>query len=92
MGEKVQKTALPTLFHFAWVRAAYQPHVSGVKCRHLNLVTFEPLEIQQSNVPHLKALKCGINAVGAQGCSFMSTYCHAPEKIALLLHKLEIVC
>ena len=31
---------------------------------------------------------CGINAVGAQGCSCMSTFCHAPLKIALLLHKM----
>ena len=51
----------------------------------LFLVTFEPLEIQQSNIPLLKALKCGNNAVGAQGCNCMSTFCHAPEKIALLL-------
>ena len=56
----------------------------------LFLVTLgvEPLEIQQSNIPLLKALKCGINAVGAQGCSCMSTFCHAPLKIALLLHKM----
>ena len=31
---------------------------------------------------------CGINAIGAQGCSCMSTFCHAPLKIALLLHKM----
>ena len=31
---------------------------------------------------------CGINAVGAQGCSCMSTFCHSPLKIALLLHKM----
>ena len=58
----------------------------------LFLVTFEPLEIQQSNIPLLKALKCGIKAVGAQGCSCMSTFCHAPWKIALLLHKMAIIC
>ena len=54
----------------------------------LLLVTFEPLEVEQSYIPLLKALKCGINAVGAQGCSCMSTLCHAPLKIALLLHKM----
>ena len=54
----------------------------------LFLVAFEPLEIQQSNIPLLKALMCGINAVGAQGCSCMSTFCHAPLKIALSLHKM----
>ena len=54
----------------------------------LLLVTFEPLEIQQSNIPLLKALMCGNNAVEAQGCSYMSTFCHTPLKIALLLHKM----
>ena len=58
----------------------------------LFLVTFEPLEIQQSNIPLLKALKCGINAVGAQGGSYMSTFCHDPEKIVLLLHKIANIC
>ena len=54
----------------------------------LLLVTFEPLEVEQSYIPLLKALKCGINAVGAQGrgCSF--SLCHAHLKIALLLHKM----
>ena len=28
MGKESQKSALPTLFHFARVRAAFQPHVS----------------------------------------------------------------
>ena len=28
MGKDIQKNALPTLFHFVRVRAAYQPHVS----------------------------------------------------------------
>ena len=58
----------------------------------LFLVTFEPLEIQQSNIPLLKALKCGINAVGAQRCSCLFTFCHAPLKIALLLHKMANEC
>ena len=53
----------------------------------LFLVTFEPLEIQQSNIPILKALECGINAVGAQGCGCMLTFCHASLKMAILLHK-----
>ena len=58
----------------------------------LFLVTFEPLEIQQSNIPLLKALKCGNNAVGAQRCSCLFTFCHAPLKIALLLHKMANEC
>ena len=58
----------------------------------LLLVTFEPLEVEQSYIPLLKALMCGINAVGAQGCSCMSTFCHAPLKIALLLHKMANEC
>ena len=54
----------------------------------LLLVTFEPLEVEQSYIPLLKALMCGINPVGGQGCGCMSTFCHAPLKIALLLHKM----
>ena len=58
----------------------------------LLLVTFEPLDIQQSYIPLLKALMCGINAVGAQGSGCMFTLCHAPLKMAVLLHKTEKVC
>ena len=57
----------------------------------LLLVTFEPFEVEQSYIPHLKALMCGINAVGAQGCGCMFTFCHAPLKIAVLLHKMPKV-
>ena len=46
----------------------------------LFLVSFEPLEIQQNNIPLLKVLMCGINAVEVQGCGCMSTFCHAPLK------------
>ena len=52
----------------------------------LLLVTFELLEVEQSYIPLLKALKCGINAVGAQGCGCISTFCHTPLEIAVLLH------
>ena len=58
----------------------------------LLLISFEPLEIQQSNISLLKALMCVINAVEVQGCSCMSTFCHAPLKIALLLHKMANEC
>ena len=54
----------------------------------LLLVTFELLEVEQSYIPLLKALMSGINAVGAQRCSCMSTFCHAPLIMALLLHKM----
>ena len=54
----------------------------------LLLVTFEPLEVDQSYIPFLKDLMFGINVVGAQGCSCISTFCHAPLKIALLLNKM----
>ena len=47
----------------------------------LLLITFEPLEIEQSYVPLLKALMCGINAVGDHGCGFMFTFCHAPHNM-----------
>ena len=55
------------------------------------LVTFEPLDIQQCYIPLLKALMCGINAVGAQGSGCIFTLCHAPLKMAVLLHKTEKV-
>ena len=35
---------------------------------------------------------CGINAVGAQGSGCMFTLCHAPLKMAVLLHKTGNVC
>ena len=41
--------------------------------------------------PLLKALMCGINAVGAQGSGCMFTFYHAPLKTALLLHKMAKV-
>ena len=56
------------------------------------LVTFEPLDIQQSYIPLLKAMMCGINAVGAQGSGYMFTLCHAPLKMGVLLHKIASVC
>ena len=59
---------------------------------NLMTLTFEFLEVEQSYKPLLKALMCGIDAVGAQGCSCMSTFCHAPLKIALLLHKMANEC
>ena len=58
----------------------------------LLLVTFELLEIEQSYIPLLKALMCGINAVGAQGSGCMFTLCHAPQKMGVLLHKMANVC
>ena len=51
------------------------------------MVTFEPLDIQQSYIPLLKALKCGINAVGAQGRGCSSLLCHAHLKMSVLLQK-----
>ena len=53
----------------------------------LLLVTFKLLEVEQSYIPLLKDLMCGINAVGAQGSGCMFTLCHAPLKMAVLLHK-----
>ena len=58
----------------------------------LLLVTFELLEVEQSYIPLLKALMCGINAVGAQGCGCIFTFCHAYLKMGVLLHKMAIVC
>ena len=57
----------------------------------LLLVTFELLEVEQSYIPHLKAMMSGINAAKAQGCDCMFTFCHAYLKMGVLLHKMEIV-
>ena len=35
----------------------------------------------------MKALKCSINAVGAQGCGCSSSLCHAHLKMGVLFHK-----
>ena len=56
------------------------------------LVTFDLLEVEQSYIPLLKALMCGINAVGAQGCGCIFTFCHAYLKMGVLLHKMASVC
>ena len=58
----------------------------------LLLVTFELLEVEQSYIPLLKALMCGINAAGAQRCGCMFTFCHAYLKMGVLLHKMAIIC
>ena len=58
----------------------------------LLLVTFELLEVEQSYIPLLKALMCGIIAVEAQGCGCMFTFCHAYLEMGVLLHKMAIVC
>ena len=58
----------------------------------LLLVTFELLEVEQSYIPLLKALMCGINAVGVQGCCCIFTFCHTYLKMGVLLHKMAIVC
>ena len=58
----------------------------------LLLVTFELLKVEQSYIPLLKALMCGIHAVEAQGRGCMFTFCHAYLKMGVLLHKKAIVC
>ena len=51
------------------------------------MVTFEPLRVEQSYIPLLKALMCGINGLEAQGRSCRFTLCHAHLKMGVLLHK-----
>ena len=58
----------------------------------LLLVTFEPLDIQQSYIPLLKALKCVINSVGAHGRDCSSLLCHPHLKMDVLLHKQATIC
>ena len=58
----------------------------------LLLVPFELLEVEQSYIPLLKALMCGINAVGAQRFGCMFSFCHAYLKMGVLLHIMAIIC
>ena len=53
----------------------------------LQLITFKPLDLKQSYIPHLKVLMCGINAFSPQWCSCIFTLCYTHLKSALLLHK-----
>ena len=57
----------------------------------LLLITFEPLELKQSYIPHLKVLMCGINALGVQWCGCIFMLCYANLNLALLLHKTVLV-
>ena len=51
------------------------------------LITFEPLELKQSYIPHLKVLVCGIDAFSPQWCGSIFMWCYTHLKLALLLHK-----
>ena len=57
----------------------------------LLLITFEPLELKQSYIPHLKVLMCVINALGViwWRCTFM--LCYTDLNLALLLHKIALL-
>ena len=52
------------------------------------MVTFDPFELEQSYIPLLKALMCGINASGAQGHDKTLSICHALLKNAILLNEI----
>ena len=49
--------------------------------------SFEPLEIDQNYIPHLKVLVSGSNASSSQLCGCIFVLCHTHLKLALLLHK-----
>ena len=51
------------------------------------LIAFEPLDINQSYVPHLKALVSGINASRSQWCGFIFILCYIYLKLTILLYK-----
>ena len=53
--------------------------------------TFEPLELKESYIPHLKLLLCGVNTPSYQwfGCIFILCYYYL--NLALLLHKTVLV-
>ena len=51
----------------------------------LLLITFEPLKLKQSYIPH------GINALGVQWCGCIFMFCYIDLNLALLLHKTVLV-
>ena len=55
------------------------------------VITFEPLKINQSYIPHLKELVCGINTFSSQWCGWIFIVCYTHLKLALLLHKTVLV-
>ena len=57
----------------------------------LQLITFKPLDLKQSYIPHLKVLMCGINDFGAQWCGHISISCYTHLKLELLLHKIVLI-
>ena len=52
---------------------------------------FEPLEKNQSYVPHLKVLVCGINSFSSQWCVCILKLSYTHLNFALLLHKQGLV-
>ena len=57
----------------------------------LQLIIFEPLELKQSYMPHLKVLMCGIIASGPQWCGCISILCYSCMNLALLFHKTVLI-
>ena len=55
------------------------------------LITFEPLELIQSYIFHLKVLVGGINAPSSRWCGCIFIMCYSRLKFALLLHKTVLV-
>ena len=55
------------------------------------MITFESLELDQTSIPHLKVLLCGINAFGAEWCGHISISCYIRKMLVLLLHKTVLV-
>ena len=65
MGKESLKSALPTLFHFVRVRAAFQPHVNCIQVSivasfyvlHLNPKVNTRVHVYINQIPEIKTLK-----------------------------------
>ena len=55
------------------------------------LITFDNLKLQESYIPLLKVLVCGMNAFSPKWCGYIFTLCYTHLKLALLLHKTVLV-
>ena len=51
------------------------------------LITFDNLKLQESYIPLLKVLVCGMNTSSPKWCGYIFTLCYTHLKLALLLHK-----
>ena len=66
MGKEFQKSALPTLFHFVWVRAALQPRVPRIATATAAVAV--EAQLRQQSLQRKLCMKCLMVVGQALGC------------------------